>query len=66
MQLTPTQIKRTLAQFEAQEVPADHSAMAQPQGCSGNIHSFSTAMAQHPEPVDAEQPSDARMCKVVA
>ena len=29
MQLTPTQVKRTLAQFQAQEVPPDHSAMAQ-------------------------------------
>jgi len=29
MQLTPAQVKRTLAQFEAQEVPADHSAIAQ-------------------------------------
>jgi hypothetical protein len=65
MQLTPTQVKRTLAQFEAQEVPADHSAMAQLTRLFGE-HTF--FLDRHGlnilEPVDAET-SDARMCKVV-
>ena len=66
MQLTPTQVKRTLAQFQAQEVPPDHSAMAQLTRLFGE-HTF--FLDRHGlnilEPIDADQPTDARMCKVV-
>src|SRR6266545_2244237 len=66
MQLTSAQVKRTLAQFEAQEVPANHSAMAQLTRLFGE-HTF--FLDRHGlnilEPVEADQPTDARMCKVV-
>ena len=66
MQLTSTQVKRTLAQFQAQEVPPDHSAMAQLTRLFGE-HTF--FLDRHGlnilEPLAADQPTDSRVCKVV-
>jgi hypothetical protein len=66
MQLTPAQVKRTLAQFEAQEVPADHSAIAQLTRLFGEHTFFLDSNGLNiVEPVDPDQPSQAHMCQVV-
>jgi hypothetical protein len=65
MQLTPAQVKRTLAQFEAQEVPADHSAIAQLTRLFGEHTFFLDSNGLNiVEPVDPDQPSQAHMCQV--
>jgi hypothetical protein len=66
MQLTPAQVKRTLTQFEAQEVPANHSAMPQLTRLFGEHTFFLDRNGLNIlEPVDPEQPTDNHMCKVV-
>jgi len=66
MQLTPAQVKRTLAQFQAQEVPADHSAMAQLTRLFGEHTFFLDRNGLNiVEPLDPDQPSQAHMCQVV-
>ena len=66
MQLTPTQVKRTLAQFQAQEVPADHSAMAQLTRLFGEHTFFLDRNGLNIlEPLDPDEPSQAHMCQVV-
>ena len=66
MQLTPAQVRRTLAQFEAQEIPSDHSAMPQLTRLFGE-HTFFLDRngLSILEPLDADQASGASMCKVV-
>src|SRR5262245_61109677 len=67
MQLTPAQVRRTLAQFEAQEVPPHHSAMAQLTRLFGE-HTF--FLDRHGlnilEPVNGKGPGAAGMSKVVS
>ena len=66
MQLTPTQVKRTLAQFQAQEVPPDHSAMAQLTRLFGEHTFFLDRNGLNIlEPLDPDKPSQTHMCKVV-
>jgi len=43
MKLTPTQVERTLSQFEAQAIPDDHPAVPQLNELFGDIPSLSTA-----------------------
>jgi hypothetical protein len=66
MQLTPAQVRRTLAQFEAQEIPSDHSAMPQLTRLFGE-HTFFLDRngLSIVEPLDPEQASGTNMCKVV-
>ena len=66
MQLTPAQVRRTLAQFEAQEIPSDHSAMPQLTRLFGE-HTFFLDRngLSIVEPLDSDQASGANMCKVV-
>ena len=66
MQLTPTQVKRTLAQFQAQEVPPDHSAMAQLTRLFGEHTFFLDRTGLNIlEPAEEEAAADVRACKVV-
>jgi hypothetical protein len=66
MQLTPAQVKRTLAQFEAQEVPADHSAMPQLTRLFGEHTFFLNRNGLNiVEPLESDEGSEARACKVV-
>jgi hypothetical protein len=66
MQLTPTQIKRTLAQFEAEEIPSDHSAMPQLTRLFGEHTFFLDRNGLNIlEPLDPRQPSGTHVCKVV-
>jgi hypothetical protein len=67
MQLTPAQVRRTLAQFEAQEIPSDHSAMPQLTRLFGE-HTFFLDRngLSIVEPLDPEQASGANMCKIVS
>jgi hypothetical protein len=66
MQLTPTQVKRTLAQFEAEEIPSDHSAMPQLTRLFGEHTFFLDRNGLNIlEPVDPDQPSGIHTCKVV-
>jgi hypothetical protein len=66
MQLTPAQVKRTLAQFQAQEVPADHSAMAQLTRLFGEHTFFLDRNGLNIlEPLESDRSSQAHMCKVI-
>jgi len=66
MQLTSTQVRRTLAQFEAQEIPADHTAMPQLTRLFGE-HTFflDRNRLNILEPLDPDQPGGTRTCMVV-
>ena len=66
MQLTPAQVKRTLAQFQAQEVPADHTAMAQLTRLFGEHTFFLDSNGLNIlEPLDPDEPTQAQRCQVV-
>jgi hypothetical protein len=67
MQLTPTQVKRTLAQFDAEEIPSDHTAMPQLTRLFGEHTFFLDRNGLNIlEPVEPAQSSEAHTCKVIS
>jgi hypothetical protein len=66
MQLTSTQVKRTLSQYEAEAIPINHPALPQLTQLFGDHTFFLDRTGLNIlEPADSDPGADVRSCKVV-